>query len=86
MDLGAGDELGDLDTVSAMLACFSAGDPQRQLDPDLVIVEVRGDNHLRDRDRHYQNHYIMFLYFRDGLVHRWREFSNPDVYRRAVSP
>jgi hypothetical protein len=26
----------------------------------------------------------MFLYFRDGLVHRWREFSNPDVYRTAV--
>ena len=26
----------------------------------------------------------MFLYFRDDLVVRWREFSNPDVYRTAV--
>ena len=117
-----------------MLACFSAGDPQGQLDrctddvvyeapyygierhgkaelaamlgavqerfdsvsyvvvddfptvdPDLVIVEVRGDNRVRGGEQRYQNHYIMFLYFRDGLVHRWREFSNPDVYRTAVS-
>jgi ketosteroid isomerase-like protein len=125
----------NLDAVRTMLACFSAGDPQSQLDrctddvvyeapyyglerhgkaelaamltavqerfdsvsyviiddfptvdPDLVIVEVRGDNHVRGGEQRYQNQYIMFLYFRDGLVHRWREFSNPDVYRTAVSP
>lgn len=123
------------ETVKTMLACFSAGDPQGQLDrctddvvydapyyglerngkpelaamlsavqerfdsvsyvivddfpavdPDLVIVEVRGDNHVRGSERRYQNHYIMFLYFRDGLVYRWREFSNSDVYGTAVSP
>jgi ketosteroid isomerase-like protein len=122
-----------LQTVREMLACFSAGDAQGQLDhcaddvlyeapyyglerrgkaelapmlagvqerfdeisyvvvddfptvdPDLVIVEVRGDNKVRGREQRYQNHYIMFLYFRDGLVVRWREFSNPDVYRTAV--
>ena len=54
------------------------------VDPDLVIVEVRGDNRVRGREQRYQNHYIMFLYFRDDLVVRWREFSNPDVYRTAV--
>jgi ketosteroid isomerase-like protein len=53
-------------------------------DPDLVIVEVRGDNRVKGSTRRYRNHYIMFLYFRDGLVHRWREFSNPDVYRTSV--
>ena len=122
-----------LEIVRHMLACFSAGDPQGQLDhcaddvvyeapyyglerrgkaelasmlgavqerfdevsyvvvddfptvdPDLVIVEVRGDNRVRGGQQRYQNHYIMFLYFRDGLVVRWREFSNPDVYRTAV--
>lgn len=126
--------MSNLDTVREMLACFSAGDPQGQLDrctddvvyeapyyglerrgkdelaamlaavqerfdsvsyvavddfpaidPDLVIVEVHGDNNVRGSDRHYQNHYIMFLYFRDGRVCRWREFSNPDVYRTAVN-
>jgi ketosteroid isomerase-like protein len=55
------------------------------LDSDLVIVEVRGDNRVRGGQQRYQNHYIMFLYFRDGRVCRWREFSNPDVYRTAVS-
>ena len=55
------------------------------VDPDLVIVEVRGDNKVRGAETRYQNHYIMFLYFRDGLVCRWREFSNPDVYRTAVT-
>ena len=54
------------------------------VDPDLVIVEVRGDNRVRGSEQRYQNHYIMFLYFRDDLVVRWREFSNPDVYRTAV--
>jgi ketosteroid isomerase-like protein len=126
--------MSNLDTVRTMLACFSAGDPQGQLerctddvvyeapyyglerngkhelaamlaavqerfdsvsyvivddfpaaDPDLVIVEVRGDNHVRGSAQRYQNLYIMFLYFRDGLVYRWREFSNPDVYRTAVA-
>ena len=50
-----------------------------------MIVEVRGDNDVRGSDRRYQNHYIMFLHFRDGRVCRWREFSNPDVYRTAVN-
>jgi ketosteroid isomerase-like protein len=54
------------------------------LDPDLVIVEVRGDHQVRDAPRRYQNHYVMFLRFRDGLVAEWREFSNPDVYRQSV--
>jgi ketosteroid isomerase-like protein len=125
--------MSNLDIVRTMLACFSAGDPQGQLDrctddvvyeapyyglerrgkdelaamltavqdrfdeisyvvvddfpavdPDLVIVEVRGDNRVRGGEQRYRNHYIMFLHFRAGLVYRWREFSNPDVYRTAV--
>src|ERR1700738_5221397 len=111
--------MSNLDTVREMLACFSAGDPQGQLerctddvvyeapyyglertgkpalaamlsavqerfesvsyvvvddfpalDPDLVIVEVRGDNRVRGGEQRYQNHYIMFLYFRGGRVCR----------------
>jgi uncharacterized protein len=53
-------------------------------DPDLVIAEIRGDHAVKDSDRRYQNHYIQFLHFRDGKVDRWREFSNPDVYRNAT--
>jgi uncharacterized protein len=54
------------------------------VDPDLVIVEVRGDHQVKGAPRRYQNHYVMFLRFRDGVVAEWREFSNPDVYRTAV--
>ena len=53
-------------------------------DPDLVIVEVRGNNKVKGADRWYRNHYVMFLYFRDAKVYRWREFSNPNVYHDAV--
>lgn len=54
------------------------------VDPDLVIAEVRGDNAVRDSDRRYRNHYVMFVRFRDGLAVHWREFSNPLVYARAA--
>ena len=54
------------------------------VDPDLVIVEVRGDNAVRDSDRRYRNHYVMFVQFRDDRVVHWTEYSNPLVYRDAT--
>ncbi|MFI5041904.1 MAG: nuclear transport factor 2 family protein [Acidimicrobiales bacterium] len=53
-------------------------------DPDTVIAEVRGDHQVKGADRRYQNHYVMFLRFRDAKVAEWREFSNPDIYRAAM--
>jgi len=54
------------------------------VDPELVIAEVRGDNAVRDSDRRYRNHYVMFVRFRDDLVVHWVEYSNPMVYRNAT--
>lgn len=54
------------------------------VDPDLVIAEVRGDNAVRDSDRRYRNHYVMFVRFRDDRVVHWIEYSNPMVYRNAT--
>jgi ketosteroid isomerase-like protein len=54
------------------------------VDPDLVIAEVRGDNAVRDSDRRYRNHYVMFVEFRDDRVVHWTEYSNPMVYRDAT--
>lgn len=54
------------------------------LDPDLVIAELRGDHQVAGSPARYRNHYIMFIRFRGGKVVQWREFSNPDVYRRAT--
>jgi ketosteroid isomerase-like protein len=53
-------------------------------DPDFVIAEVRGDHQVKGSPARYRNHYLMFMRFRDGRVVHWREFSNPDVYRRAT--
>jgi uncharacterized protein len=54
------------------------------LDPDLVICEVQGDHPVTGSDRRYQNQYVMFMQFREGLVVHWRELSNPMEFRRAV--
>lgn len=54
------------------------------VDPDLVIVEVAGDNAVRDSDRRYENHYLMFVRFRDDRVVRWTEYSNPVTFRTAM--
>jgi ketosteroid isomerase-like protein len=54
------------------------------VDPDLVIAEVRGDHQVAGSIARYRNHYVMFIRFREGKVVHWREFSNPDVYRRAT--
>ena len=54
------------------------------VDPDVVIVEARGDNVVRGTDTHYRNHYVMFVWFRGDEVARWTEYSNPNVYRAAT--
>ena len=53
-------------------------------DPDLVIFAARGDNEVLGSGRRYRNHYVMFVRFRDGTVTRWTEYSDPNVYQRAV--
>ena len=81
------DELASMLTnLSARFASVSyeVTDTFETVDPDLVIAEVRGDNAVRDSDRRYRNHYVMFVRFRDGRVAHWTEYSNPMVYRDAT--
>ena len=54
------------------------------LDPDLVIVEVGGDNEVRANANHYRNDYLFLVTCRDGLITRMFEYSNPVVYATAV--
>jgi ketosteroid isomerase-like protein len=58
---------------------FAGSDSQR------VVVECRGDSVVASTGASYRNHYVMLLQFRDSKVTSWREFSNPDVYRDALS-
>lgn len=54
------------------------------VDPDLVIVEVRGDNVVASNGNHYMNDYLFLVRCRDGKVSHIFEYSNPVVYHAAV--
>jgi len=54
------------------------------LDPDLVIVEVRGDHEVRSNHKRYQNDYLFLVDCRDGRIARIFEYSNPTVYATSV--
>ena len=55
------------------------------LDPDLVIVEVKGDNAVANSTRRYQNDYLFLVQCRDGRISHIFEYSNPMVYASAVN-
>ena len=55
------------------------------LDPDLVIVEVKGDNAVANSDRRYQNDYLFLVTCREGKIARIFEYSNSMVYSAAVN-
>jgi ketosteroid isomerase-like protein len=57
---------------------FSAQDTSR------VIIECFGDNVAASTGAAYQNHYVILMRVRQGLVVEWREFSNPLVYQQAM--
>jgi uncharacterized protein len=57
---------------------FSAQDTSR------VIIECFGDNVAASSGAAYQNHYVILMRVRHGLVVEWREFSNPLVYQQAM--
>jgi ketosteroid isomerase-like protein len=73
----------------AMCERFSSIDYQVKrfipaLDPDLVIVEARGNNAVAGTGRVYRNDYLFLVSVRDGLITRIFEYSNPNVYARDV--
>lgn len=55
------------------------------LDPDLVIVEVCGNNAVAGSDRVYRNDYLFLVNISDGLITRTFEYSNPNAYARDVN-
>jgi ketosteroid isomerase-like protein len=55
------------------------------VDPDLVIVEVKGDNEVAANHNHYCNDYLFLVQCREGKIARIFEYSNPLVYQSAVN-
>lgn len=78
-----GEMLGNLFARFSAVA-YTVTETYETTDPDLVICEARGDNQVLGSDRRYRNHYVMFVRFRDDKVARWTEYSDPNVYHRAV--
>lgn len=75
--------VGNLGTRFASVS-YTVTETFETVDPDLVVCEVRGDNAVAGSERRYRNHYVMFVRFVDGKVARWTEYSDPNVYHRAV--
>jgi len=53
------------------------------LDPDLLIVEVAGNNKVAATGKYYRNRYLFLVQCRDGRIAHILEYSNPQVFREA---
>ena len=53
------------------------------LDPNLVIVEVSGNNLVAETGKHYRNRYLFLVGCRDGKIAHILEYSNPQIFREA---
>ena len=53
------------------------------LDPDLVIVEVAGNNLVAATGKYYRNRYLFMVQCREGKISHILEYSNPQVFRTA---
>jgi ketosteroid isomerase-like protein len=54
-------------------------------DPDLLIVEAAATGTFLPNDAPYENRYVIFYRFRDGLICHQREYFNPLAAQRATS-
>jgi ketosteroid isomerase-like protein len=53
------------------------------LDPDTVVVEVRGNNLVAATGKYYRNRYLFLVGCRDGLIAHILEYSNPQIHSEA---
>ena len=53
------------------------------LDPDLVIVEVAGNNLVAATGKYYRNRYLFMVQCREGRIAHILEYSNPQVFSAA---
>ncbi len=53
------------------------------LDPDLVIVEVAGNNLVAATGKYYRNRYLFLVQCREGRIAHILEYSNPQVFSAA---
>ena len=51
---------------------------------DGLIIEYSSHFHATAGDVNYENRYVAFFEFRDGLISRWREYANPLPFEAAM--
>lgn len=56
------------------------------LDPELVIVEVTGNNLVTETGKYYRNRYLFLARCKGGRISHILEYSNPQVHREAHEP
>lgn len=56
------------------------------VDPDLIIVEVSGDNEVASNENRYRNDYLFLIQCRDDKITRIFEYSKRVVSSSAVTP
>lgn len=56
------------------------------VDPDKLVIEYTSEGRVTTTGKSYANRYIGVYWFRDGAIRRVREFYDPMVSERAMSP
>lgn len=56
------------------------------VDPDMLVVEFDSEGVVTTTGKPYANVYISVYWFRDGAICKVREFYNPVVSIKAMSP
>jgi hypothetical protein len=55
-------------------------------DPDKLVIEYESDGRVESTGKPYANTYIGVYWFRDGAISRVKEFFNPAITARALTP
>jgi len=53
-------------------------------DQDSVILEMTSVGIFAANNGTYQNRYVVIFQFKDGLIHLWREFFNPEIMTEGM--
>jgi len=56
------------------------------LDPDKLVIEYTSEGSVATTGKSYSNRYIGVYWFRDGSICRVREFYDPLISERAMTP
>ena len=74
--------------VFGLFSAFKIGVTQlhRTLDPNELVAEYASDCTVKATGGPYENRYVGILKFKDGKVAAWKEFHNPEIATKALSP